>query len=74
RADHLISLSESRATSVMAALVRAGIEPSRIVAQGYGKEYPIADNTSDAGRAQNRRVEVTISNNNQPVVPRAALR
>lgn len=68
------SLSESRATSVMAALVRAGIEPSRIVAQGYGKEYPIADNTSDAGRAQNRRVEVTISNDNQPVVPRGSLR
>ena len=68
------SLSQSRATAVMAALVRAGVEPSRIVAQGYGKEYPVADNASDAGRAQNRRVEVTISNDNQPVTPRASLR
>ena len=68
------NLSQDRATSVMSALVRAGIEPSRIVAQGYGKEYPVADNASDAGRAQNRRVEVTISNDNQPVSPRTSLR
>lgn len=67
------SLSRDRATSVMSALVRAGTEPSRIVAQGYGKEYPVADNTTDAGRAQNRRVEVTISNDNQPVPPRSSL-
>ena len=68
------SLSERRANSVMAALVRAGVEPSRIVAQGYGKEYPVADNTSNSGRAQNRRVEVTISNDNQPVAPRSSMR
>ena len=68
------SLSERRANSVMASLVRAGVEPSRIVAQGYGKEYPVADNTSNSGRAQNRRVEVTISNDNQPVAPRSSMR
>ncbi|MBH3429326.1 OmpA family protein [Pseudomonas alkylphenolica] len=65
------SLSERRAASVRAALVRAGVEPTRVVAQGYGKEYPVADNTSNSGRAQNRRVEVTISNDNQPVAPRS---
>ena len=65
------SLSERRANAVRMALVRAGVDQSRIVAQGYGKEYPVADNSSNSGRAQNRRVEVTISNDNQPVVPRS---
>ncbi|MNJ48044.1 Outer membrane porin F precursor [compost metagenome] len=65
------SLSERRASSVRMALVRAGVDPARIVAQGYGKEFPVADNSSNSGRAQNRRVEVTISNDNQPVAPRA---
>ena len=68
------SLSERRAESVRMALVRMGVDPARIVAQGYGKEYPVADNTSNSGRAQNRRVEVTISNDNQPVAPRSSLR
>ncbi|MBD1553694.1 OmpA family protein [Pseudomonas typographi] len=63
-------LSERRANSVRAALVKYGVEPNRIIAQGYGKEYPVADNGSASGRAQNRRVEVTISNDNQPVAPR----
>ena len=67
------SLSERRANAVRTALVRAGVDPSRIVAQGYGKEFPVADNTSNSGRAQNRRVEVTISNDNQPVMPRSAV-
>ena len=65
-------LSERRAEAVRRALIRAGVEPTRIVAQGYGKEYPVADNASDSGRAQNRRVEVTISNDNQPVAPRSS--
>src|SRR5471032_1923729 len=67
------SLSERRATSVQVALIKMGVDPSRIVVQGYGKEYPVADNGSVSGRAMNRRVEVTISNDNQPVVPRSAV-
>ncbi|MEZ2874464.1 hypothetical protein CJF40_13575 [Pseudomonas lundensis] len=66
-------LSERRANAVKNALVRAGVEPSRIVAQGYGKEYPVASNATNSGRAQNRRVEVTISNDNQPVAPRSSM-
>jgi outer membrane protein OmpA-like peptidoglycan-associated protein len=50
-----------------------GVDPARIVAQGYGKEYPVAENSSVSGRAMNRRVEVTISNDNQPVIPRSAV-
>jgi outer membrane protein OmpA-like peptidoglycan-associated protein len=72
-ASHNLSLSERRASSVRMALVKMGVDPTRIVAQGYGKEYPVADNTSTSGRAQNRRVEVTISNDNQPVMPRSAV-
>lgn len=66
-------LSERRANAVKNALVRAGVDPSRIVAQGYGKEYPVASNATNSGRAQNRRVEVTISNDNQPVAPRSSM-
>ena len=68
------SLSERRASSVRMALVKMGVDPTRIVAQGYGKEYPVADNGSTSGRAMNRRVEVTISNDNQPVAPRSSMR
>src|SRR5471032_2609232 len=67
------SLSERRATSVQVALVKMGVDPSRIVTQGYGQEYPVADNGSVSGRAMNRRVEVTISNDNQPVAPRSSI-
>jgi len=66
-------LSERRANSVRMALVKMGVGAERIVTLGYGKDYPISDNTSPAGRAMNRRVEVTISNDNQQVAPRAAL-
>ncbi|WP_339546469.1 OmpA family protein [Pseudomonas sp. RA_35y_Pfl2_P32] len=67
------SLSERRAGSVRMALVKMGVDPARVVAQGYGKEYPVAENSSVSGRAMNRRVEVTISNDNQPVIPRSAV-
>ncbi|PQP01310.1 hypothetical protein C5612_20670 [Pseudomonas frederiksbergensis] len=67
------SLSERRATSVQVALIKMGVDPARIVVQGYGKEYPVAENNSVSGRAMNRRVEVTISNDNQPVIPRSAV-
>ncbi|TBU72620.1 hypothetical protein DNK06_09980 [Pseudomonas daroniae] len=71
-AEYNQGLSERRANSVRAALVRQGVGPERIVAQGYGKEYPVASNADSAGRAQNRRVEVTISNDNKPVAPRSS--
>lgn len=72
-ASHNQSLSERRAGSVRTALVKMGVDPARIVAQGYGKEYPVAENSNASGRAMNRRVEVTISNDNQPVIPRSAI-
>jgi len=51
-------LSESRAQSVVAALVAQGTEAKRLRAEGYGQEKPITDNSTDEGRAKNRRVEL----------------
>lgn len=66
-------LSERRAESVYRALTRAGVDPQRIQTVGYGEEYPVASNGSTSGRAMNRRVEVTISNDNQRVAPRSSM-
>jgi outer membrane protein OmpA-like peptidoglycan-associated protein len=54
-------LSERRAARVADYLASTGIERLRINARGYGERYPIADNGTSAGRAQNRRVEINIS-------------
>lgn len=67
-----LRLSEQRANSVRDALIRMGVSADRIVARGYGEQYPISSNDSPAGRAMNRRVDVTISNDDQPVAPRSA--
>lgn len=58
-----LGLSERRANAVRLALIQRGVDPGRIRIRGYGKAYPVADNQSDAGRQQNRRVEIIISDN-----------
>jgi OOP family OmpA-OmpF porin len=59
-ADMNLELSQKRADTVMATLVRKGIATDRLTAKGYGEANPIADNSSEEGRAQNRRVSVGI--------------
>lgn len=59
------SLSEDRASSVSNYLKSMGIPGSRISNVGYGPDQPVADNSTDAGRAQNRRVEVAIFANDK---------
>ena len=53
-------LSQRRAQAVANQLTTNGIDSSRITATGYGSTQPVADNTSAAGKAANRRVEVAI--------------
>lgn len=61
------TLSRRRADAVNAALVGMGLAAQRADTVGYGEQYPIADNATDTNRALNRRVEVYIAENNQPV-------
>jgi outer membrane protein OmpA-like peptidoglycan-associated protein len=56
------SLSQQRADAVKSALTTRGIDSSRIGSQGYGKGFPVADNSDSGGRQLNRRVEVVIGN------------
>ena len=55
---HNRQLSQQRAASVVAALVAAGIAAERLHPAGLGDTQPLADNTSEEGRARNRRVEL----------------
>ena len=59
KAGYNQKLSAQRAASVKAALVKRGIDPSRLAAAGAGPGQPKADNTTLTGRALNRRVELT---------------
>jgi outer membrane protein OmpA-like peptidoglycan-associated protein len=54
-------LSEQRADSVRDYLVSQSVPNGNVTATGYGKNDPIADNSTNAGRAQNRRVELVVS-------------
>lgn len=60
KSDDNLKLSNDRATAVKEYLVGHGIDPSRIIAKGYGESKPLKSNLTDEGRAQNRRVEFTI--------------
>jgi outer membrane protein OmpA-like peptidoglycan-associated protein len=53
-------LSQERADAVKSALVANGVAPERISTIGHSYNNPMADNASDAGRAQNRRAEILI--------------
>lgn len=58
-----LPLSEKRAQSVVSYLIANGISSSRLTSKGAGLSEPIADNSTAAGRAQNRRVEIAITAN-----------
>jgi outer membrane protein OmpA-like peptidoglycan-associated protein len=64
-------LSQRRADSVKSALRTRGLDASRISTEGYGKSFPVANNSDSGGRQLNRRVEVVIgAENGSPVAPR----
>ena len=52
------NLSQSRALAVRSYLVGKGVPAAQLVARGYGGKQPLADNSTEAGKAQNRRVEL----------------
>lgn len=54
------TLSDNRAASVVQYLISHGIPAEKLVAQGYGETMPVADNTTETGRAKNRRTEFKI--------------
>lgn len=56
-----MDLSQRRAETVRNFLLGRGVDAARIGARGLGPDYPVASNATDAGRQQNRRVEVIVS-------------
>ncbi|HEY8431332.1 MAG TPA: OmpA family protein, partial [Sandaracinaceae bacterium] len=59
-AQHNLELSQRRAEAVRDWLVRAGVDPNRLVARGYGQDQPLVPNITAANRARNRRVQFVI--------------
>ncbi|MGE5184493.1 MAG: OmpA family protein [Acidobacteriota bacterium] len=59
--NYNLKLSQKRAESVKAYLVKQGVAADRMVPKGYGENVPIADNRTKEGRDQNRRVEFVIT-------------
>ncbi|MCL4720426.1 MAG: OmpA family protein [Gammaproteobacteria bacterium] len=59
-ADSNMALSQRRASSVSNYLAAQGINTQRLITVGYGQDRPIASNATPEGRAQNRRVEITL--------------
>lgn len=60
-ASHNLELSQRRAEAVRSFLLQNGVDATRITATGYGEASPLAPNNTEAGRLQNRRVEVIIA-------------
>lgn len=58
--DHNLTLSQRRAGTVGSYLQSQGVEPMRIYTDGYGPNYPVADNGTPEGRQLNRRVELVL--------------
>ncbi len=67
-----LGLSQQRADAVRDALTAKGIATERITTKGYGEQFPVAGNNTQAGRQQNRRVEIVILN--EGVSPEKMLR
>lgn len=56
-----LQLSRERASSAMNQLTSLGVDPSRVAAEGYGEQSPVADNASAEGRQRNRRVDINVT-------------
>jgi K(+)-stimulated pyrophosphate-energized sodium pump len=56
-----VKLSGDRAAAVANAVVALGVDPSRLLSEGYGDKHPAADNATEAGRQKNRRVSALVT-------------
>lgn len=56
-----LELSQRRAENTMQELVRMGVDPVRLQAEGYGESYPVADNSTEEGRQRNRRIDLRVT-------------
>lgn len=56
------TLSHQRAQSVVDYLISKGVDPSKLKAEGYGQENPVADNATEEGKFKNRRIEFAVTN------------
>ena len=65
--DYNLKLSKQRADAVSGYLKSKGVKSGRVDEKGYGEAQPVADNTTEAGRAQNRRVDVAVFANKKLV-------
>jgi len=65
-----LELSQRRADAVRSFLVSNGMSADRVLARGYGESYPVTTNDTEAGRQQNRRVEIVIAHEGQQVAER----
>jgi len=63
-------LSDDRAGSVRTALLGMGVGSERMTSRGYGESFPVAGNDTPAGRQQNRRVEIIVSEDGGVISPR----
>ncbi len=55
-----VKLSADRAKNVMMELVKLGVAANRLTAEGYGDKNPVATNETEEGRAQNRRISISV--------------
>jgi len=56
-----LKLSQARAETVMAEIVKLGIDKARLASEGYGDQHPVADNATEEGRQKNRRVDCRVT-------------
>lgn len=68
-------LSVARATSVVRLFYgRSGVDPEKLIAVGYGEYRPIADNSTEAGRQKNRRIDIIVLNDKYSDLERSVIR
>jgi outer membrane protein OmpA-like peptidoglycan-associated protein len=65
-----MELSQSRADAVASAIIQRGIDSQRVRALGFGEEFPVASNANSGSRQLNRRVEIIVGNQNEPIPER----